>query len=658
MYFFRSRLHPKTAAFALPILQLCYEFKEKESNKQTRTYDRDNPEKTAECSFGSSLRVRLSELDRDRSLSIKPDSHGLHIQSRDPSIWAGCRASSGIAVSELSKEIKISYFCTVLDEGIVRLGWATADASLQLGTDGDGWGYGSTGVLVHNNRYTPYKISQGGNDETSKIKKIPFGKDDVIGCHLHILPRIEDDETDESPHQSAVISYTKNDEILRKAFEIPSSALKRVSSLYPSVCMKNAECVFSFHEEVSKCKTPPNYLLLGNIPGDELAFNPRDASVFRQMNGKQLKGPLAVVIEPTRDLAEQTYQACVDLSQRIVPKVRSALLVGGASPKRTLARLRANEVDVLVGTPPIIASYIRKEEIRVDRCRYFVLDEADELIGTDTVKNIRSIFSRLLAANESRSRFERLQVCFFSATLESKEVRELSDTVCHTPSWIKLRDQKEHVLPETVHHCIVSVSPKSFKKSQVLLETDAVHRRGKLEEDVSFDGLNRDEVNSERVKQLKMSILPNLLELFQMDQVLIFCRTNLDCSLLENYLRRQGSGDGIVDKYSCRVLAGSRTMDERRKSLAEFKNGEARILIATDVAARGIDIRELPYVINFTLPDCVDTYIHRSGRVGRAERIGLVISLVATVQERVWYCQKGKKPPCDDTRDYDKGGTS
>lgn len=99
-----------------------------------------------------------------------------------------------------------------------------------------------------------------------------------------------------------------------------------------------------------------------------------------------------------------------------------------------------------------------------------------------------------------------------------------------------------------------------------------------------------------------------------------------------------------------------RTMEERRKSSSDFKEGEVRILIATDVAARGIDIRELPFVINVTLPDLPQTYWHRAGRVGRANRLGLAVSLVATVDKRVWYCKKGTKQPCKDTTDYDKEG--
>ena len=99
-----------------------------------------------------------------------------------------------------------------------------------------------------------------------------------------------------------------------------------------------------------------------------------------------------------------------------------------------------------------------------------------------------------------------------------------------------------------------------------------------------------------------------------------------------------------------------RSVGERKKALKEFKEGKVRILIATDIAARGIDIQELPFVVNMTLPDKPETYIHRTGRVGRAKRQGMAISLVATVDERVWYCQSGEKPPCKDTTDHADGG--
>lgn len=99
-------------------------------------------------------------------------------------------------------------------------------------------------------------------------------------------------------------------------------------------------------------------------------------------------------------------------------------------------------------------------------------------------------------------------------------------------------------------------------------------------------------------------------------------------------MQREG---GKENKYSCVVLAGMRGMEERRRNLQAFHEGDVRFLICTDVAARGLDVRGLPYVINVTLPDRSENYIHRIGRVGRLDRLGLAISLVATRKERVWF---------------------
>jgi ATP-dependent RNA helicase DDX1 len=100
-----------------------------------------------------------------------------------------------------------------------------------------------------------------------------------------------------------------------------------------------------------------------------------------------------------------------------------------------------------------------------------------------------------------------------------------------------------------------------------------------------------------------------------------------------------------------------RGQQERKRNLEAFKDGDVRILIATDVAARGIDVSGLPYVVNMTLPEQSENYIHRVGRVGRAERMGLAISLVAAnVKEKVWWCQNKKKPPQFDRRLFDEGG--
>ncbi|CAJ1367750.1 unnamed protein product [Effrenium voratum] len=136
-----------------------------------------------------------------------------------------------------------------------------------------------------------------------------------------------------------------------------------------------------------------------------------------------------------------------------------------------------------------------------------------------------------------------------------------------------------------------------------------------------------------------------IADAFSMTQCLVFCRTNVDCNNLEDYLNRLGGTKGYGGKmetgkenpYSCVVLAGMRNQDERRSNLESFKEGDVRFLICTDVAARGIDIAGLPFVIQTTLPDDIENYIHRIGRCGRAERMGLAISIVATEKEKVWY---------------------
>lgn len=148
---------------------------------------------------------------------------------------------------------------------------------------------------------------------------------------------------------------------------------------------------------------------------------------------------------------------------------------------------------------------------------------------------------------------------------------------------------------------------------------------------------------------------------------MIFCRTNADCDNLETFLCNHGGGKkfrGMVESgkehaYSCCVLAGMRSMQERRSNLEAFKEGSVRFLICTDVAARGIDVKNLPYMINMTLPDEAENYIHRIGRVGRAERMGLAISIVAgeSIKEKVWYhkcANRGKG--CSNRADASKGG--
>lgn len=134
---------------------------------------------------------------------------------------------------------------------------------------------------------------------------------------------------------------------------------------------------------------------------------------------------------------------------------------------------------------------------------------------------------------------------------------------------------------------------------------------------------------------------------------MIFCRTKLDCDNLESYLKSFGP------EFSCVCLHGDRKPAERKSNLEAFKSGKVKFLICTDVAARGLDVKGLPFMINVTLPDDKSNYLHRIGRVGRAERMGLAISLVAQCPEKVWFhgewC-KSRGRNCYNTRLTDQGG--
>lgn len=515
--------------------------------------------------------------------------------------------------------VGLSFEVAILDkDGTVRVGWSSEDASLQLGTDKDGYGYGGTGMKVNSGKFDPFP---------DKNNKVQFTMGDVIGCHLEIFPSTTKNKATKNKKQETVaeISFSKNGKMVGSAFTIIRTNTKL--SLYPTVCMKDAECELNFGGDTQK---PLRFPLHGGYEplatlltsrdkkSNMIVANNRDAlsSRLEQQKNSERKGPLAIVIEPTRDLAEQSYRAFQALGKRLTDTpVQMALLVGGIKPTDTLKLLDRNQVDVLVGTPPIISSYMKKGTIKASRCRFFVLDEADELISRDSLNHIRAIYGRLLASTDvKQDRFDRLQVCFFSATLHSKEVRSLAETLCHKPLWVDLRSPKNSMLPDTVHHVVVEVSPSAsfelLSNDDDLIETDAVHRDGELSAKIEFGKLNNKERNSECIKQVKPKVVLDVMEKFAMEQVLIFCRTNLDCDLMEKFLRKSGSagGMGIAEKYSCGVLAGMRSMDERRKNLQDFKDGEVRCLICTDVAARGIDIQQLPFVINCTLPDKPEIY--------------------------------------------------
>ncbi|PIO77721.1 helicase protein [Teladorsagia circumcincta] len=240
----------------------------------------------------------------------------------------------------------------------------------------------------------------------------------------------------------------------------------------------------------------------------------------------------------------------------------------------------------------------------------------------------------------------RLQVIACSATLHNQNITQFADKYMNFPQWIDLKGMDS--VAETVHHVVCMVDAVGDKQwirhmhSPNHLKDDTVHERDQIR-------LNTTDKNTVSLgtKILKGTYVLKAIEALKMEQCIIFCRTKQQCDDMEAYLLR--------NKYGAVCLHGDRSPRERSQALQDFKAKKKPFLVCTDVAARGIDISGVPFLINVTLPDEAAQYVHRIGRVGRAERMGLSISLVSTHEEKVWYHKCGN-PKCRNTNDLSQGG--
>jgi len=475
------------------------------------------------------------------------------------------------------------------------------------------------------------------------------------------------------------------------------------------VCLKNAECHVNFGGGGDSAggvgvglaagsssfafTPPPGYAGVAAAAPGQFRAGSDDGDGFGAGGGGSGKGmggandggstrtPKALILEPARDLAEQTHEHFAHFAKYFAaPTLRCGLFTGGLDSGPQITQLR-DGVDIVTGTPGRIIDFVESGKLDLSGVRFFVLDEADRLLDTGSQAGILKLFDRM---PKSGPGFSRLQVLLFSATLHSPEITALAGRLTQNATWVDLKGKD--AVPETVHHAVVVVDPATEPGTWAALEprvaTDNMHALDDLNNkdtdtntgtntDVDTDvDTDRDKnraalAGSEAVKRLKPHALRRLIDAHAMEQCLIFCRTNFDCDNLEAFLTALGGGSGFRGKaesgkenpYSCVVLGGARSMDERRRNLQAFKEGDVRFMICTDVAARGLDIKGLPFVINMTLPDRPEDYIHRIGRVGRADTMGLAISLVSAAPEKVWYCsKKGYKPWLNpskqDTKDH------
>uniref|UniRef100_A0A673JUH2 ATP-dependent RNA helicase DDX1 n=1 Tax=Sinocyclocheilus rhinocerous TaxID=307959 RepID=A0A673JUH2_9TELE len=578
-------LSSAVSAFSIPVIQIVYEtLKDQQEGKKGRS-----AVKTGGAVFN---KWQMNPYDRSPAFAIGAD--GLCCQSREFKEWHGCRSTKAVTKG------KYYYEVTCHDQGLCRVGWSTAQASLDLGTDKYGFGFGGTGKKSHNKQFDSY-----GEE---------FTMHDTIGCYV-------------DPDKSQM-SFSKNGNDLGLAFEIPSQLKNQ--AFFASCVLKNAELKFNFGDEPFKNQPKDGYVALNQASDGHVVKSSQTGSAKVSQVKSSSNAPRSLIIEPSKELAEQTLNNVNQFKKYVDnPKLRDLLIIGGVAAKEQLSILESG-VDIVVGTPGRLDDLISTGKLDLSQVRFLVLDECDGLLTAGYTDFIMRIYNQI---PQVTSDGKRLQVIVCSATLHSFDVKKLSEKIMHFPTWVDLKG--EDSVPETVHHVVVPVNPKKDRIWEKLLKnhirTDDVHAK-----DDTRPGANTSEMWSEAIKILKGEYAIRAIKEHKMDQAIIFCRTKIDCDNLEQYLIKQGGGpDKKGHPFSCVCLHGDRKPNERKYNLEQFKKQEVKFLICTDVAARGIDIRGVPYVINVTLPDEKQNYVHRIGRVGRADRMGLAISLVAMEKEKV-----------------------
>jgi ATP-dependent RNA helicase RhlE len=276
-----------------------------------------------------------------------------------------------------------------------------------------------------------------------------------------------------------------------------------------------------------------------------------------------------LVLTPTRELAQQVHQSFVKYSQGL--GLKAVVAYGGASINPQIDALDAG-CDVLVATPGRLLELAMKELIDLSTVETLILDEADRMLDMGFIIDIERILKRL---PETR------QTLFFSATFND-EVFALSKTILNQPKLIEVAER----------------NATAAKVEQRIYEVDNKRKAG---------------------------LVAYLIGSKNWQQVLIFTRTKQAVDELAKELGK----DGI----SAAAVHGDKSQGARDRGLEEFKTGQVRALVATDVAARGLDIEQLQYVINYELPYNAEDYIHRIGRTGRAGKEGLAISLVSAKEK-------------------------
>ena len=278
----------------------------------------------------------------------------------------------------------------------------------------------------------------------------------------------------------------------------------------------------------------------------------------------------ALILTPTRELAAQVQESVRDYGKYL--KLSSITVFGGVNINPQISQLRAG-VDILVATPGRLLDHVGQNTVDLSGVEILVLDEADRMLDMGFIRDIRKILALLPAKRQN---------LLFSATF-SDDIKSLADGLLNRPAMIEVA--RRNAPAESVAQKIILVD-----------------------------------------KNKKRPLLSKLIKDNNWFQVLVFTRTKHGANRLSELLNK----DGIT----AMAIHGNKSQGARTRALAEFKDGSLQVLVATDIAARGLDIEDLPHVVNFELPNVSEDYVHRIGRTGRAGATGEALSLVCVDEHK------------------------
>jgi ATP-dependent RNA helicase RhlE len=298
--------------------------------------------------------------------------------------------------------------------------------------------------------------------------------------------------------------------------------------------------------------------------------------ILHRLSDKSVKGPSsgrppirALILVPTRELAAQVEESIRVYGKYL--KLSSMMMIGGVNINPQINRLKSR-VDILVATPGRLLDHVQQKTLDLSRVEILVLDEADRMLDMGFIRDIKKILVLLPKQRQN---------LLFSATF-SDEIRTLAESLLNQPAMIEVA--RRNATADNITHVVHPVD-----------------------------------------RERKRDLLAHLIKQHRWSQVLVFTRTKHGANKLAEHL--------VTSGIPSLAIHGNKSQSARTRALAEFKTGTLQVLVATDIAARGIDISELPHVVNFELPNVPEDYVHRIGRTGRAGAEGDAVSLVC-VDER------------------------